>query len=80
VYDSEGQLLAAEKPATPYQNETFAYDRAGNRTRCNDESATVNSLNQLVTQGTVQCAYDDRGSMTARSGAGGGVEIYLQQS
>jgi RHS repeat-associated protein len=72
VYDSEGQLLAAEKPATPYQNETFAYDRAGNRTRCNDESATVNSLNQLVTQGTVQCAYDDRGSMTARSGAGGG--------
>src|SRR5262249_48198220 len=70
AHDAGGRLLAARAegggPA-----ERFEYDGVGNRTRCGDDAATFNPLNQLLTQGGTRAAYDDRGNLTSLSGPGG---------
>lgn len=69
-YDAEGQLVEVlAKGRVPA--ESFAYDAAGNRTRCNGEPASFNALNQLVSQGRSACAYDARGNATRCPGRGG---------
>ncbi|HEV7859654.1 MAG TPA: DUF4123 domain-containing protein [Pyrinomonadaceae bacterium] len=67
-YDSEGQLLSVERLDAPHRNEVFAYDAAGNRVGSNGEHAVFNSLNQLVSQGALQCIYDGRGNLIEQRG------------
>ncbi|MFZ4859450.1 MAG: RHS repeat-associated core domain-containing protein [Desulfuromonadaceae bacterium] len=64
AYDGESQLLSVSSDR-PGKNETFAYDRSGNRTHCNGEAAHFNSLNQLTSQGASRCAYDARGNLVS---------------
>lgn len=66
AYDAEGRLLTAGNDKTG-GGEVFAYDRAGNRTYSNGETAAFNSLNQLQTQGSTRCSYDGRGNLVTLS-------------
>jgi RHS repeat-associated protein len=61
-YDAEGQLISV-RHEEPGRNETFAYDRAGNRILCAGRAAGFNNLNQLVRQGRIRCEYDSRGNL-----------------
>jgi RHS repeat-associated protein len=66
AYDAEGRLLTAGNDKTG-GGEVFAYDRAGNRTYSNGETAAFNALNQLQAQGSTRCSYDGRGNLVSLS-------------
>ena len=61
-YDGESRILAVKADQSG-KSETFGYDGAGNRTTSNGARATMNALNQLLSQGGTRCGYDDRGNM-----------------
>lgn len=69
-YDPEGQLLSARR--TDAAPEHFSYDAAGNRTDGPAGAACFNALNQVVSQGGEQFAYDGRGNLVMRSGGARG--------
>ncbi|MGB9178336.1 MAG: RHS repeat-associated core domain-containing protein, partial [Pyrinomonadaceae bacterium] len=64
AYDAEGQLLSVSATQAA-RGEVFAYDRAGNRVRRGSERATFNAINQLKSQGDIQCSYDVRGNQVS---------------
>lgn len=65
-YDAESQLLAVEGARA----ETFAYDAAGNRTTCNQQSAQFDTSNRLLAQGDLKCQYDAHGNLKTRHQGG----------
>jgi RHS repeat-associated protein len=69
-YDVEGRLLEVEAENGDMR-EVFTYDPAGNRTSRNGTRAEFNALNQLISQGTTRCHYDDRGNLESYDGPQG---------
>ena len=64
-YDAEGQLLGVGASLAA-RNETFAYDRGGNRVQWNRQSSRMDPANKLRTQGHLRFSYDMRGNLTGR--------------
>lgn len=69
-YDAEGQLLSARR-ADDTEEETFAYDAAGNRTGFSGQVAAFDALNQVRSHGGTPCAYDARGNAATLAARGG---------
>ncbi|MEK7751003.1 MAG: RHS repeat-associated core domain-containing protein, partial [Acidobacteriota bacterium] len=64
-YDAEGQLLGVSASLSA-RNETFAYDRGGNRVLWNQQTSELDPANKARTQGHLRFSYDARGNLTGR--------------
>lgn len=77
-HDDNGQVTSVDHPATSgIADETYTYDRAGNRTSWAGNAAdmvTYDVANRLLTDGSFTYTYDHEGRLLTRTArAGGGV-------
>jgi len=68
-YDNDGQLTGVTYPVG--ENESFAYDAAGNRKTANGVAYTANALNQYAKAGSANYEYDADGNLTSKQDADG---------
>ncbi len=68
TYDPTGQLLTADHTAAAYPDETYTYDKAGNRTSSHLHAAyTTGPANRLQSDGFFNYTYDAEGDLTTRT-------------
>ncbi|MGQ0824615.1 MAG: glycine-rich protein [Actinomycetota bacterium] len=73
-YDRAGHLSRWTPPA-PAPVVDYRYDPAGNRTQAGTETATYNTRNQILTQGTSTYAWTARGTLDSVTTAGTPVDF-----
>lgn len=67
-YDPTGQLLAATHSDPAYPDETYAYDKAGNRTSSYlSNTYTTGAANRLLNDGKFNYGYDAEGNVTTKT-------------
>jgi len=80
-YDSNGQLVAANKSENPVDNESFSYDALGNRLTYNGTTSTFDSTGQRIQDdGKFTYVYDLNGNITYKSNKQNGISYTFEYS